>query len=61
MNSSIRVVGLDLDGTLYPSTAETQRRIREFNKIMKELYKEGKIKVPEEYDEKIKELLLLKD
>ncbi len=43
MNSQISVVGLDLDGTLYPSTAETQKRIR--GKIYEKLAKYFKIPV----------------
>jgi hypothetical protein len=42
-------------------TNENSKKIRDLYKLIKDLTKEGKITFPEEYNEKIKELLLIKD
>ena len=41
-------------------TNENSKKIRDLYKLIKELTKEGKITFPEEYNEKIKELLSIK-
>jgi len=47
--------------TCHEQSKNTQKRIRDLYKLIKDLTKEGKITFPEEYNEKIKELLLIKD
>jgi hypothetical protein len=47
--------------TCTEQSRENQRRYREFYRTMKELIKEGKVELPEDVKEKVKELLLLKD
>ena len=44
----------------HEQSKNTQKRIRDLYKLIKELTKEGKIIFPEEYNEKIKELLSIK-